>query len=213
MTVHELDSNRQLFLDALKPKDKGYILDTWKSKEHRVVWYYTKLYPNLRSTSRQCGESYHPMMGKLTNGRLTIEQSVKHLAKKVLSIRKGTFVNEDMSLRKYPRVTQLRSVTFQRLQGQVSGKVIELLEKEWQKLLRAAVTDDNLGEYRISPLLRFYTANRRLGELSLLSSSLWHCLQTLPYTRLHREPTYSKVLLTPSLVVSRAKSSLHWLAA
>jgi hypothetical protein len=159
----ELDSNRQLFLDALKPKDKGCILDTWKSKEHRVVWYYTKLYPNLRPTSRQCGESYHPVMGKLTNGRLTIEQSVKRLVKKVLSIRKGTSVNEDMSLRKYPRATQLRSVTFQCLRGQ-SSKVIELLEKEWQKLLRATVTDDDLGEYMISPILRFYTANRRLRE-------------------------------------------------
>ena len=33
MTVDELDSNRQLFLDI------------WKPKEHRVVWCYTKLYP------------------------------------------------------------------------------------------------------------------------------------------------------------------------
>jgi hypothetical protein len=37
----------------------------------------------------------------------------------------------------------------------VSSKVIELLEKEWQKLLRATVTDDDLGEYRISPSCAF----------------------------------------------------------
>jgi len=164
MTVDELDSNRQLFLDALKPKDRGYILNTWKPKEHRVVWCYTKFYPNLGSTSSQRGESYHPVMRELTNGQLTIEQSAKRLAKKMLSILKEMSIDEDMSLRKYPRVTQLHGVAFQRLREKVSNKAIELLEKEWQRLLRATVTDDDLGEYRISFILRFYTANRRLGE-------------------------------------------------
>jgi hypothetical protein len=47
MTVGELNSNRQLFLDVLKPKNRGYILDTWKPTERRMMWCHIKFYPNL----------------------------------------------------------------------------------------------------------------------------------------------------------------------
>ena len=51
------------------------------------------------------------------NGQLTIEQSAKRLMKKVLSVLKEMSTDEDISLRKYPRITQLHGVAFQRLRG------------------------------------------------------------------------------------------------
>lgn len=73
ITIAELDINRKLLLEALRPEDRHYITDTWKPKEERVVWCYTKFYPNLGSTSSQRGESYHPVTREITNGQLTIE--------------------------------------------------------------------------------------------------------------------------------------------
>lgn len=37
MSIDELEINRQLFLDALRPEDRCYILETWKPKEKRVI--------------------------------------------------------------------------------------------------------------------------------------------------------------------------------
>jgi hypothetical protein len=51
MSIDELEANRQLLIDALRPEDRGYIKDTWQPKEERVVWCYTKFYLNLGSTA------------------------------------------------------------------------------------------------------------------------------------------------------------------
>ena len=99
------------------------------------MWCYTKFYLNLESTSSQCGESYHSMMREIINDQLIIEQSAKRFVKKVLFILKEMSIDEDISLRKYPRIIQLYGVAFQRLRRQVSNKAMELLEKEWQELL------------------------------------------------------------------------------
>jgi hypothetical protein len=105
--------------------------------------------------------------------------------------------DEDISLRKYPRVSQLHGVAFQRLRGQVSNKAIELLKKEWQELLRATVADDDLGEYRISSILLFYTANICLGEC--------HCSILLRYGIACKH--YLKRVYTHNTSIS--KSFLH----
>jgi hypothetical protein len=49
-----------------------------------VVWCYIKFYLNLGSTASQRGESYHPVMREITNSQLSIEQSARRLATKVL---------------------------------------------------------------------------------------------------------------------------------
>jgi hypothetical protein len=148
MSIDELEVSRQLLLDSLRPGDRQYIIDTWKPKEKRVIWCYTKFYPNLGSTSSQRGESYHPVMREITNGQLSIEQSAKRLAKKVLSILKEISTDEDLPLRKYPRAAQLRGVAFEHLRAQVSNEAITLLEKEWQELLQAMSAGDDLGKYK-----------------------------------------------------------------
>jgi hypothetical protein len=112
MSIDELEANQQLLIDALRPEDRAYIRDTWQPKEERVVWCYTKFYPNLGSTASQRGKSYHPVMREITNGQLLIEQSARRLATKVLSILKDMATDEDNSWRKYPRAAQLYGVAF-----------------------------------------------------------------------------------------------------
>jgi hypothetical protein len=103
-------------------------------------------------------------MREITNGQLSVEQSAKRLAKKTLSILKEISTDEDLPLRKYPRAAQLHGVAFEHLRAQVSNEAITLLEKEWQELSRAMSVGDDLGEYEISQISQFYTANRGLGE-------------------------------------------------
>jgi len=51
MTIDKLMINRAIFIASLRPKDQYYIRQTWQTKEDRVVYCYTKFYPNLGSTS------------------------------------------------------------------------------------------------------------------------------------------------------------------
>jgi hypothetical protein len=104
-----------------------------------VVWCYIKFYPNLGSTASQRGESYHPVMREITNGQLSIEQSAKRLATKMLSILKEISTDEDLYVRKYPRVTQLYGVAFRLLRAQTTIYAAKMLEEKWQKPVSSIV--------------------------------------------------------------------------
>ena len=67
-TEEELKTNRAKLIDALRPKEQAYITDTWKPKECRVIFCYTKLLPNLGCVATQRGEAYHVLLKKVTNG-------------------------------------------------------------------------------------------------------------------------------------------------
>ena len=51
ITVDELTTNRVILITALRPEDQNYIRQTWQIKEDRIIYCYTKFYPNLGSTS------------------------------------------------------------------------------------------------------------------------------------------------------------------
>jgi hypothetical protein len=61
-TFEALEINRVRLKNALQPKDRTYIEQTWQPKESRVVYAYTRLFPNLGCHSSQRGESYHYVM-------------------------------------------------------------------------------------------------------------------------------------------------------
>ena len=46
-TLELLEVNRATLVAALRPEERSYIIETWLPKEHRVVFYYTKLLNNL----------------------------------------------------------------------------------------------------------------------------------------------------------------------
>jgi hypothetical protein len=81
-----LERNRAGLKNALQPDDRAYIEKTWQPKESRVVYAYTRLYPNLGATSSQRGESYHYVMKQVTNGQLSLERSCQRLVRKILDI-------------------------------------------------------------------------------------------------------------------------------
>jgi hypothetical protein len=98
-------------------------------------------------------------MREITNGQLSIEQSAKHLATKILSILKDISTDEELSARKYPRVTQLHGVAFMQLRSQITIYAAKMLEEEWLKLSSAMSAGESLGEYQISLKPWFYIAN------------------------------------------------------
>jgi hypothetical protein len=95
----------------------------------------------------QRGESYHSVMREITNGQLSIKQSAKHLATKVLSILKDISTDEELSSKRYPRVTQLHGVAFRQLRNQITIYAAKMLKEEWQKLSNAISAGESLGEY------------------------------------------------------------------
>lgn len=56
------------------------------------------MYANLGSTASQRGESYHPVVRKITNGQLSFEDSGKRLAVTVLPILKDLTAHEYSSI-------------------------------------------------------------------------------------------------------------------
>jgi hypothetical protein len=78
-TFEALEINRERLIAALQSKDRIYIKKTWQPKESRVVYAYTRLYPNLGCHSSQRGESYHVVMKQVTNGQLSLKESCRRL--------------------------------------------------------------------------------------------------------------------------------------
>jgi hypothetical protein len=104
MIVQELDSNRAYLVENLKPDYKYYILEHWRELETRVIHCYTKFYPNLGSTSSQRIKSYHDLIREMINGQLSLEAATKRLISKILSVLKEIEIDEERSLRSYPRL-------------------------------------------------------------------------------------------------------------
>jgi hypothetical protein len=67
-TEEKLETNRIKLIDALRPKEREYIIDTWIPKEYRVIFYYIKLLANLGCVTTQRSEAYHPPLKKIING-------------------------------------------------------------------------------------------------------------------------------------------------
>jgi hypothetical protein len=77
-----------------------------------VVYYYTRMYPNLGSTSSQRGESYHPVIRQITNSQLSFETSGKRLTSTVLSLLKNLSTFKYTLMRSYDRRAQLDFTAF-----------------------------------------------------------------------------------------------------
>jgi hypothetical protein len=106
-TLEELDINRAALIDLLRPEDRHYIRVHWQKQEEAVIYYYTKQYPNLGSTASQRGESYHPVVRKITNGQLSFKESGKRLAATIMSLLKDLSTFEYESMRSYDRRVQV----------------------------------------------------------------------------------------------------------
>ena len=92
------------------------------------------MYANLGSTASQRGESYHPVVRKITNGQLSFEDSGKRLATTVLSILKDLATHEYSSMRSYDRRAQLDYAAFQNLLCTISNFALRKIEAEWIKI-------------------------------------------------------------------------------
>jgi hypothetical protein len=87
-TFEALEINRTRLKNALQPKDCTYIEETWQPTGSRMVYTYTRLYPNLGCHFSQRGESCHYVMKQVTNGQLSLERGCQRLVRKILDVLK-----------------------------------------------------------------------------------------------------------------------------
>ena len=120
-----------MLLIVLRLHDCWYIYIEWKCQEERFMWYYIKLYLNLDLTVSQRGESYHPVIRKITNSQLSFKDSGKRLATIVLSLLKDLSIFEYHLMRTYNRRVQADFAAFQyrRLQKSVADGIFDLAYK------------------------------------------------------------------------------------
>jgi hypothetical protein len=143
-TLEDLEANRETLMDLLRPHDRYYIDVHWRKVEEAVVYYYTKMYANLGSTSSQRGESYHPVVRKITNGQLSFEDSGKRLAATILSLLKELSTFEYYSMRSYDRRAQLDPTAFRYLVCSISNFALKKIEIEWRRM--STPEDETLGK-------------------------------------------------------------------
>lgn len=154
MSLEELETNRSHLISLLRPKDKHYINEHWRKREEQVIHYYTRTYANLGSTSSQRGESYHPVVRKITNGQLSFEDSGKRLAATVLSILKDLATHEYSSMRSYDRRAQLDYAAFRNLLCTISNFALRKIEAEW--VVMTGENDEGRGRISYSRLCGIY---------------------------------------------------------
>jgi len=118
---------------ALQPNDRTYIKETWLPKESRVIYAYTRLYPNLGCHSSQRGESYHVVVEQVTNGQLTLEESCCRLVGKVLDILKELSMDEDRA--QAVKSTLLDKHAFRHLIGNISLYALKYIDASGKDLL------------------------------------------------------------------------------
>jgi hypothetical protein len=113
---------------ALRPKEKGYILNTWLPKEKRVVFCYTKLLNNLEYVATQRNKSYYPLIKKITNGQLSLKNTVAAINNKTLAIYKQLGIDKNSVLIDADLV--LNTSAFKYLINTVSIIAIRLIKTE-----------------------------------------------------------------------------------
>jgi hypothetical protein len=86
-----------VFLEAFNSFKRFYIINTWISKEDKVIYCFIRKYLNLEATASQRGESYYSIMKEITNGQLTFKKSVKYLVIKVRSVLRDFTLDKDRS--------------------------------------------------------------------------------------------------------------------
>jgi hypothetical protein len=104
MNKEELEENRTYLVSLLQARDHHYINEYWRNLEPRFIHGHTKLLANLGSTSSQRSESYHVVIREITNGRISVKESVKRIVKKVKSMLITLEYSEDKALTKYPHL-------------------------------------------------------------------------------------------------------------
>jgi MULE transposase domain len=150
-TFAALEVNRATLIALLRPRDRYYIDVHWRKVEEAVIYCYTQGYANLGSTSSQRGESYHPVIRKITNGQLSFEESGKRLATTVLSLLKDLSTFEYESMRGYDRRVQVDLSAFQYLVCSISNFALKKIEVEWRSV--STVEAETLGRLPLSTLL------------------------------------------------------------
>jgi len=113
---------------ALQSHDRTYIKETWLPKESRVIYAYTRLYPNLGCHSSQRGENYHVVVEQVTNGQLTLEESCRRLVRKVLDILKE--LSMDKNRAQAVKSILLDKHAFRHLIGSVSLYALKYIDAE-----------------------------------------------------------------------------------
>ena len=92
-----------------------------------MVYHYTDKYMNLGCTSSSRSEDYHSVLRVMTNGQLSLEQSVKRLVNTVISILKTLDLDEDSSKRDRPRRLQRDKAAFRFLFDEISLFTLNIL--------------------------------------------------------------------------------------
>lgn len=75
----QLEENYFALLNKLLAPEQDYLLAHYKAKEHQFFRAYTRSYLNLGVNSRQCSETYHPVIKSLVNRQFSLPKAVRRI--------------------------------------------------------------------------------------------------------------------------------------
>ena len=82
----------------------------------------------------------------MTNGQLSLKAAIKRLISKILSVLKEIEIDEERSLRGYPRLLQAASRAFANIKCTITIHAAQMIEPRWKELLQALIANESIED-------------------------------------------------------------------
>ena len=134
--IKDISINREALLRLLHTKDQEYLKSFYQPSEHQFIKAYTRLLPNLGSTSSQRGESIHPQVKKVTNRYTPIATAIERIIQVVADMELTCEKELHRQNKHLPRIIDLSRDAFSKISPHITHEAIEMVICEWNAAKR-----------------------------------------------------------------------------
>jgi hypothetical protein len=138
----ELEMNRAVMMNAMKPSERAYIQAHWQPKERQIIRCYTSLMPNLNCFTTQREEGQHPMVKTVLNHQLRLDEAVQRLSGEMTLAVERLQEAEHHDQARNRRVLEANS--WYLIREVVASWPLLIIEKEWSQLARFKAANEPL---------------------------------------------------------------------
>jgi hypothetical protein len=130
----DLETNRTVMMEAMRPGERTYINTHWRPKERQVIRCYTSLNPNLNYFSSQRDEGMHPIVKTVLNHQIRLDEAVRRLNEEMTMALKRLQEAEQNDKARNRRV--LKQNSWYLVREVVASWALKTVESQWAQLAR-----------------------------------------------------------------------------
>lgn len=132
-SMEEKEVNRDVLYSHLQNKEVQYLKDNYLPREERLIRCHTKENTNLNCESTQSGEAINPLIHKVTQHQMTLEQAARAIMERTEDF--YTDLSKEVDKEEVKQPMGINPQVFGALIRQVSLFAIEKVREQWDKLV------------------------------------------------------------------------------